>query len=68
MNLSQRIVCIWTLLFLAADPAAAAMNANRGAAPEPNSMIATDKTESQAIPPIDEAVPTDYQTASFGLG
>ncbi len=68
MNLSHSMVCVVLLLFLAANPAAAVMNAGQGVTPEMNSMDAPDKTEFQAIPPIDAAVPSRYQTASFGLG
>lgn len=32
------------------------------------SMVTADKTESLAIPPIDAAAPTTFETASFGLG
>lgn len=32
------------------------------------SLITTHKTESPAIPPIDAAAPSNFQTASFGLG
>ncbi len=68
MNLSSCMVCMVILLLLAANPAAAAMNAGQGVTPERNSPDPPDTTVFKAIPPIDAAVPRRYQTASFGLG
>lgn len=33
-----------------------------------NTLVRADKTGSLAIPPIDAAAPSTYETASFGLG
>jgi hypothetical protein len=33
-----------------------------------NSLVASYKTEAPALPPIDAAAPSTYETASFGLG
>ncbi len=68
MNTVQCILLLGILLFLTANPAAAAMNADQGFKPEENSMDTPGKTESRTIPPIDAAVVPNYQTASFGLG
>ena len=46
----------------------AATQKNKSSRAEENTMSTIYKTESQVIPPIDIAVPTDFQTASFGLG
>ncbi len=46
----------------------AAMQANQGSKAKGDSMDSAYKTESPAIPPIDAAAPTNFKTASFGLG
>lgn len=46
----------------------AAMQKNKSSRAEENSMSTIYKTESQVFPPIDSGVPSDFQTASFGLG
>lgn len=45
-----------------------AMQKNQSSRAEESSMSTLYKTESQVIPPIDITVPSDFQTASFGLG
>jgi len=42
--------------------------ANQASKIKENSMSLAYKTEYPAIPPIDEAMPDNLETASFGLG
>jgi len=41
---------------------------NNGSKTMEGSLATTYKTESSTIPPIDAAAPSNFQTASFGLG
>ena len=68
MNIIQCILLLGILLFLAVNPAAAAMKEDHGLQSGENSMDTQYKSESDEVPPIDAAAPPNYQTASFGLG
>jgi len=65
------ICCLFLLVvmsFFMGGTATAAAQANQGSKVKEDSMGTAYKTESPAIPPIDAAVSTNFQTASFGLG
>lgn len=65
------IRCLWLLVmmsFFIGGTTTAAAQANQGSKVKEGSMDTAYKTESHTIPPIDAAVSTNFQTASFGLG
>ena len=65
------ILCVFLLgvmPFIMGCSPTAATQANHGSKAKEGSMGLAYKTESPAPPPIDSAVPSSFETASFGLG
>lgn len=56
------------IIVLLSVSAIAVAQTNKSSRAKEDSMSTTYKTESDVMPPIDITVPTDFQTASFGLG
>jgi hypothetical protein len=65
------IPCLFLLgvmSFLMGASSTAAMQASKVSKANEASQSSAYKTESPAIPPIDAVVPSNFETASFGLG
>ena len=63
------VLCTTLLLMLMAGHIAVAKTQIKSDSKDMDiSLVTSDKTSSLAIPPIDAAAPTAFDTASFGLG
>ena len=64
-----RCLCLWgMMLFLMGCSQTTATQGNDVSEKKKGSMHLTYNTEYPAIPPIDAAAPSHFETASFGLG
>jgi len=64
-----RCLFLWGVMsFLMGASLTTAKQANEGSKTKEGSMGLAYETGPPAIPPIDAAVPTNFETASFGLG
>jgi len=64
-----RCLCLLAVIpFLMNCSPTAGTQANHASKTKEGVMDPAYKTESYAIPPIDAAAPSDFETASFGLG
>jgi hypothetical protein len=64
----QCLFLLGVMLFLMACSPTTAAQADHASKTKEGSMSLAVKTESPAIPPIDAEVPSNFETASFGLG
>jgi len=67
-NIIQCLFFLGGMAFLLGCPSTTATQANNGAMAKEDSINPIAKYQSPAIPPIDAAVPSNFETASFGLG
>ena len=65
LNLS---LLVGTMLLITGGAAMLKAQGNNGSKAMEGSLVTAYKTGSPAIPPIDAAAPSNFQTASFGLG
>lgn len=68
INIIRRLLLLGMVLLFMGTTLMAATQTNKGSKTKESSMDIVYKTESHAIPLIDEAVSPNFQTASFGLG
>ena len=68
INIIRCLLLLVMMSFFMGGTATAAAQATQASKAKENPMDTVYKTESHAIPPIDAAVSTNFQTASFGLG
>ena len=62
------LVLLGLMSFLMGCSPTTATEANHDSKAKEGSMSLAHKSEFSAIPPIDAAVPSNFETASFGLG
>ena len=68
VNIIRCLFLLGVMSFLMGGSPTTATQANNGSKAKEGSLSLAYKTESPAIPPIDAAVPSNFETASFGLG
>jgi hypothetical protein len=68
VNIFRCLFLLGAMAFFSGCDPTTATKANHESRTKKGSMNLAYKTESPAIPPIDAAVPSKFETASFGLG
>lgn len=68
VNVNNIKLLLGILLLVMGNTAMVKAQGKNGLKAMDNTLVRADKTGSLAIPPIDAAAPSTFETASFGLG